>query len=143
MTLHGRFNDGTGRPQLDGHLQILDLEIGGPISFLVDTGADYTLLMPKDAERLGLDYSLLDQETPVHGVGGTAMCYVERAVVMFNDDNEGLIAYLIQIRIMRPGQSSYVAGLPSLLGRDILRHWRMDFWPINQSLTFEVMDTDG
>lgn len=142
MTLHGRFNDGTGRPQLDGHLQILDFEIGGTISFLVDTGADYTLLMPKDTERLGLDYSLLDQETPVHGVGGPAMCYVERAVVMIDDDNEGLIAYPIHIRIMRPGPSPYVAHMPSLLGRDILRFWRMDYWPINQSLTFEIMDKD-
>lgn len=137
MTLHGRFNEGTGRPQLDGHLQILDLEIGGTISFLVDTGADYTLLMPNDAVRLGLDHSLLKQELPVHGVGGSAICYVERAVVIFNDDNQGLISYPIDIRIMQPRPSSDIAGMPSLLGRDILYYWRMDYWPINQSLTFD------
>ena len=93
--------------------------------------------MPNDAVRLGLDHSLLKQELPVHGVGGSAICYVERAVVIFNDDNQGLISYPIDIRIMQPRPSSDIAGMPSLLGRDILDYWRMDYWPINQSLTFD------
>jgi hypothetical protein len=48
MAIAGRFGDTTGRPYLEGRLVLPRLGKRGDFSFLVDTGADYTYLMPGD-----------------------------------------------------------------------------------------------
>ena len=61
--LRGRFGDSTGRPYIEGRLIIPRLNIKSDMSFLVDTGADRSLLMPGDGRRLAIDYSKLGQPT--------------------------------------------------------------------------------
>lgn len=42
--LRGRFGDTTGAPYIEGRLILTRLNLTADISFLVDTGADYTVL---------------------------------------------------------------------------------------------------
>ena len=57
--LQGRFGDTSGRPYLEGRFYIPRLGVQGNISFLVDTGADSTTLLPADANKLNIDHSEL------------------------------------------------------------------------------------
>ena len=55
-------------------------ELSGDISFLVDTGADSSMLMPADALRMGLDYRKLTRLSESVGISGTARNFIEEAV---------------------------------------------------------------
>ena len=57
--LRGRFGNTSGRPFLEGRLILPNRNLSFEISFLVDTGADDTILMPADGIRVGLDYGQL------------------------------------------------------------------------------------
>ena len=60
--LRGRFEDTTGAPYIEGRLILTRLSLSVDISFLVDTGADMTVLCPSDAAKITLDYDLLTDE---------------------------------------------------------------------------------
>ena len=51
------------------------------MSFLVDTGADKTVLMPLDGGRLGVDYDALPHRLQTVGIGGISNAYVARAIL--------------------------------------------------------------
>ena len=53
--LQGRYGDTTKSPYVEALLHIPRLGIKSDISFLVDTGADYSVLMPADRERMGIN----------------------------------------------------------------------------------------
>jgi hypothetical protein len=57
--LLGRFGNTSGRPYLEGRLVLTRLGLAADISFIVDTGADKTVVMPLDGTRLGVDYANL------------------------------------------------------------------------------------
>ncbi len=50
----GRFNALLGRPQIEGRIYIPRFNVEGEVTFLLDTGADRTMLMPADAFMLGI-----------------------------------------------------------------------------------------
>ena len=69
--LRGRFGDTSKRPYLEGRLLIPRLRVWSDISFLVDTGADKTTLLPADSLKMGLDYNTLTKSSdPAIGIGG-------------------------------------------------------------------------
>ena len=39
----------------------------GNVSFIFDTGADTSLLMPLDAQRMGIDYGMFENEVNIVG----------------------------------------------------------------------------
>ena len=41
---------------MEGHVLLPRLGKRGNVSFIFDTGADTSLLMPLDAQRMGIDY---------------------------------------------------------------------------------------
>lgn len=138
--LIGRFGDTTGRPYLEGRLIIPRLEVTGEISFLVDTGADQSLLSPLDGQRLRLDYSRLGNEGESIGMGGIVQNFQEQAFLTFSDAGRTLYAYAVNIAIATP--SPDIMDLPSLLGRDVVDHWRMVYEPDRDLLTFTVRTAD-
>lgn len=83
--LRGRFGDTSGRPFMAAHVSIASQKAFGEVSFLVDTGADTTVLMPVDADRLGLDLSRLSDVTESTGIGGVSTDFVEPAQLVFSD----------------------------------------------------------
>ncbi len=88
------------------------------IPFLVDTGADRTLLSPVDGVRLrselGVDILGLPFGSPIVGVGGQTETRMIDATL---DIGEQSISTTLSLVEPPPGQ---FPTMPSLLGRDIL-----------------------
>ena len=81
--LRGRFGDTSGRPYMEGHVLFPRLGWSGNVSFIFDTGADASLLMPLDAERMGIDYAMLENEVSALGIGGVSENFIESAYLAF------------------------------------------------------------
>lgn len=109
------------------------------MSFLFDTGADKSHLMPLDAQRCGIDYNVLQRTEPTTGVGGQMESYVESAHVVFADNDE-LYIYSIELGISPPAPD--IMRIPSLLGRDVIDSWRVSYDKPNTTLTAEVITAD-
>ncbi len=112
---------------MEGRLILPRLSIQGDISFLVDTGADCSMVMPSDAKRLGVPYELLQGDRECGGIGGTAHSFVERAILVFTDPQVMLYAYDLEIDIMP--DDGEMEEVPSLLGRDVIDRWRVTYDP--------------
>src|SRR3954452_24025110 len=82
----GRFGNTSGRPYLAAYIVIPGLNVSGSVSFLVDTGADGTVLMPTDSIRLGVDFSRLSNPVTTFGVGGASVDFGTRAVLLVSDN---------------------------------------------------------
>ncbi len=117
------------------------LSVQGQVSFLVDTGADKTVLMPLDGQRLAIDYTKLNGNERTVGIGGFSVNFVEKALVVFLDSsNNVLCVYSIDLQISPP--SPAIMDIPSLLGRDILNQWRMSYNERRDLLAFKVLSAD-
>jgi hypothetical protein len=121
--LEGRFARDSGAPYIQAHVLFPRLRLGGALWFLIDTGADGTLLMPADSRKLRVDFCLLTNSTVSQGIGGIARGYHETAVLSFSDRRYYIYSYLIKMELATP--LAHNMRLPSLLGRDILRQWRL------------------
>ena len=137
--LTGRFGHTSGRPYFESRVILPQLNVAGHVSFLFDTGADKSLLMPLDAQRLGIDYDVLQRTEPTTGVGGQMESYVEPALVVFANNDE-LYIYSIEISISTPAPE--IMRLPSLLGRDVIDRWRVLYDKPNTTLTAEIITAD-
>ena len=94
--------------------------------FLLDTGADFSCLHLVDALNLAVPESGLSNESYVGGIGGTSIYYREPAIVTFTyrDGSIFEISYNIDLDL---SYSDETIGLPSLLGRDILDDWHIEY----------------
>ena len=100
-----------------------------PVEFLIDTGATSTILNPADAfnmrisrERLG-DLTRWPQHQTAAGVGGSVINYVHPARYLFLREDDTAFSSSQNILIARLTADN--ENLPSLLGWDILRHFRL------------------
>ncbi len=125
--IRGRYGDTTKRPYVEGRLSIPSLKLNGDISFCFDTGADSMLLTPMDAQKLGVDYSTLASHTTMNGVGGAGPAFLEKGLVTFRGTDGTLYVYEIQITIAAPNPQ--IATVPSLLGRDVINCWHVNYHP--------------
>lgn len=139
--LRGRFGGTSKRPYLEGRLYIPRLSLWSEISFLVDTGADSTVLMPADGAKMGIDYSALTKSrVPAVGIGGQSYNYTEEAWVVFSDPDQALYCYHVDLDILNPIPE--LMDAPSLLGRVVLNQWVMHYSPSDGVLTFDVVTAD-
>jgi hypothetical protein len=138
--LLGRFGNTSGRPYLEGRLVLTRLGLAADISFIVDTGADKTVVMPLDGTRLGVDYANLTRPFVSTGIGGMSADYLEPAILAFSETRTAIHLYQIDVIVSSP--SPDIMNIPSLLGRDILDRWQMTYHKPNASLTFEVLSAD-
>lgn len=97
--LRGRFGNTSGRPYLEGRLILPRIDAQGDVSFLVDTGADKTVMMPADARRLGIDYRSLTGSQYTVGVSGLARTSIEPGAVVFDEGSRSLHVYYIDVVI--------------------------------------------
>ena len=140
MVLRGRFDETNGRPFIEGRLLLPRLRLQSDISFIVDTGADQSVLMPGDSIRMNVDYGALMGDIETVGIGGLARNFTEEAVLAFSDHGKILYAYRITIQI--PSVEPDILGIPSLLGRDVLDRWSMSYNPSKKRLQFRVVSAD-
>ena len=138
--LQGRFGNTSGRPYIEARVAFPRLNIAGDISFIFDTGADSSLLMPIDSSRMGVDFSQLTTTTESHGIGGLNKQFLEPAILAFTEPGVCLHIYLLSLRIATP--TPEIADIPSLLGRDIIDRWAITYDKQNTGLTAEVFQSD-
>ncbi len=134
----GRF-DSTGRPFVEGRIIIPRLQVNQAVPFLLDTGADFTCLHQDDAEDLSIPFEQLADMADSRGIGGRSAYYREPAILSFIDGSLARF-YRANLRIAEPNRSS--TGLPSLLGRNIINHWYMQYDPTNDRLDCTVRHAD-
>ena len=116
------------------------LEKRGNVSFLFDTGADTSLLMPVDGQRMGFDYTDLGDEEVTLGVGGLSETFIEPAYIAFLGGGL-LYCFEVDLRICKPSEE--LMSVPSLLGRNIIDRWRVVYDPTELELTVEVASADA
>ena len=122
--IRGVFREERGRrrPFITARLLIPSQSISGDIRFLIDTGADSTVLAPADVFFLGVDVQRLPPSTPSAGVGGITRTASAEATITL-----GRLTYDLSLRILVPGreQQQALSRIPSLLGRDMLSHFAL------------------
>ena len=140
--LSGRFGGTTKRPFLEGFLGIPRLRVSGRLSFMVDTGADTSLLAPTDALMIGIDFRRCTPKPGrVVGIGGATKAYVEDATLVFVDD-QGVTTYGYVVPLTILPYRGDTRNLVSVIGRDILNRWRMDYQPSAGTLGIEIVTAD-
>ena len=112
------------------------LNRAGSMWFQVDTGADVSCLHSSGSAYLGVPFDLLnyDRTDLIEGVGGQTRYIPEQAQLIFEDDEWGYVVRTIDLWIAEPNAGNQ--SINSLLGLDVLRHWRMNFDPPNGLLQF-------
>ncbi len=97
--------------------------IGMPVEFLIDTGADSSLIGDSDASRMvdefGADLSNLQNGPPSGGIGGIVATKTAEVALAFGDFSKNM---RIDILASPPAPGFEV---PSLLGRDILSQFAL------------------
>jgi len=123
---------GVATPYMVATLNIPRLHISSSLPFLVDTGADATILHLRDAlQIIGLrDLSMLKETQQLKGIGGSAEYSIVPAEIVFCHDDNSLEGFQFDLRVAKPAKSwwkprqrniqALQLRLPSLLGRDIL-----------------------
>lgn len=109
-----------------GLRRLLDLHI--------DTGASSTIILDKDVRYLKLDVkSLKKAERNIGGIGGLINTYtIEDAMIVFKTEEGKLhrekLTLLVGVhRLDKPeeGERRLITRIPSLLGRNILRKFKL------------------
>ena len=134
----GQF-DSSGRPYVVCRLIIPRLRVSRHISFLLDTGADSTSLHPRDARSAGIPFARLSNRRSSRGIGGRSSYFNEPAILSFSDDAVVRI-YEVGLLVAEPNDTN--EALPSLLGRNVINRWFMEYDPSENRLEFTVRHTD-
>ena len=131
--------DTRGRPCVEPGLSIPRLRIVQRVQFLVDTGAVTTCLHTPDAIRGNIPFGQLRDKRMFRGIGGSSEYFGESAILSFEDPPATRL-YRVDLFIAGPDDRNQ--GLPSLLGRDVINHWYMEYDPSLSRLEFAVRHAD-
>ena len=137
----GRFGDSTGRPYVEAIVWFPRFLVKAQVSFLVDTGADISLINPVDGIQGGIPYGDLAGERSIDRIGGPRTIFVEPVLIFFAEEPNTLHRYHVRIGIAEPDSEPREGreDMRSLVGRDVLDTWRMDYDPCHNRLSFEVL----
>jgi Aspartyl protease len=92
---------------------------------IVDTGASITSISTKDGSTIGLDYPHLTKLNDMIGVGGKVESYELSGIsLLFRDTRSSYHVERLPSIVALRGPD---LGLPSLLGADILRKYKVYF----------------
>lgn len=130
--VRGEFGKSDQRPYVVARILLPRLGVFADMDLLVDTGADFTSIHWTDRQRLrNADGKPLPSEATfssegaASGISGASVTYgIEEAVIFFRTEDNDVQSQVVQARI---ALDDTAAGIPSLLGRDILSKARLDF----------------
>ena len=131
-SVRGSFRGVARRPYVDAQIVLPRFGVTTRVPFLVDTGADTTIihwndrrrLLTPDGRPLAVDADFLDDVVAM-GIAGARVRYgsEDAALVFGTEEGERLLA---RVRVhIELGRST--RPVPSLLGRDLLSELRLDF----------------
>ena len=109
------------------------------MSFLVDTGADYTVVHPRDMLNLGIRASYHFTGSAAlssQGIGGSAEIFPEPCDLFLEHDDGTIDQLALTIYFASP--NSVNDQYPSLLGRDVLSYYRFTFHQASGLVTLDV-----
>ncbi len=92
---------------------------------IVDTGASVTSISQKDGRTIGLDYSRLPRIPDSIGVGGKVESYLLSDISLIFQDTKS--SYHVERLPAITAMKGVDFGLPSLLGADVLRKYKVWF----------------
>ena len=119
-----------------------EMNIDDPIRFCIDTGSSATTICYSDVSRLHIDYAKLTKSRlNALGIGGTVQVYLmgQSSLKFTTDDNRIHTHELERIRVLKHTSDRkwydpkrvleliHLRWIPSLLGMDVLRHYRIAF----------------
>ena len=97
--------------------------IGMQVEFLIDTGADRSIIGDFDAFRMveyyGADLTNLQGGQPARGLGGISATLTADATLKIGGFSKDM-----RLDILAPSSETYL-GVPSLLGRDVLSQFAL------------------
>ena len=97
------------------------------IEFIIDTGADMSLLSHVDAVRAGIDFSKLKKKSMVAGIGGISQIRLLKDVVLtFQTNDREKPLYVVRLPQIAVSSESRIP-IPSLLGIDFIRNFSLHF----------------
>jgi hypothetical protein len=127
-----------GRPFITGTLSIPRLNFVSQIPFLVDTGSDTSIVHPRDAMKLGILHDLHFAGSDLglsSGIGGNVAEYDEPCELLLEHEDGASERLLVSMGFAAPTVANF--GFPSLMGRDILRYYRLTFEELRGLVTLE------
>ena len=137
--IRGRFGDTSGRPFIDGRLIVRKLGIYDYVSFCIDTGSDETVLLPVDSLRMALDFGKLKDRSDSCSLSGICSLYTVPATVQFIS-SECIYSYTIDLKVAPV--SPAVMQLPSIIGRNIIDNWSMNYCRSKNRLNIKILSAD-
>ncbi len=117
-----------GRPFVRAIVVIPRLSVRGGAAFLVGTVADVSLLSPRDASYLGINFDPDFQASPIstsRGLGGSSTEVIEPGELLLRHDDGNWDRIPLDLAIALPTDDNRL--MPSLLGRDVLYHFKLIF----------------
>ena len=97
--------------------------VGMQVDFLVDTGADRSIIGSSDASQMirdfGVDLADMQDGPPSGGIGGIVATKTAEVALAF-----GAFSQNMRMEILAPSPDAHFA-IPSLLGRDVLSHFAL------------------
>lgn len=106
------------RAYVTARVSVPSQSAAGNVPFLLDTGADVTVLAPRYVEAFELDLSLLAPGQSLVGIGGSVNTLLLDGLLTL-----GALSFRLRLQVLTPGALADPAAqklFPCLLGRDIL-----------------------
>ena len=106
-------------------MSLPSLGTSAAVDFVIDTGADYTIIHPADALLLVPLGITLPHDKGLGGIGLTPSRYASLPcrLTLTHTDGLSVLVVLPSVYLAQPGFANGVA--PSLLGRDVLSGFRL------------------
>lgn len=139
--LQGFLGRNTGRLYVIGRVRLPAIGVDVRVPFEVDTGADFTVISLAHLLRSGVRpgrLPLVRSATRIRGITGSLRSYDLPCDLVFEDGDK---SHFYEITAGVPDPKRY-GNLPSILGRDVLRRWRMVYDEPRSVLSFTVRSTD-